>query len=139
MFVAVLGVIVERDVFSFLVKLELGRERETLGEGGFTSKLMRQLLRIHHGYGMDAGGIGESGIECQRTDACLATRSIGQLKKILLGLEFVVVKWNIGRSGGCRLQRSSRGTRARTAGRGRHQADGRVNGHRSCPEQKGQQ
>src|SRR5262252_5707532 len=54
-FVAVLGVVVERDLFSLLLKFQSGGQSETLGEGGFTVKLRRKLPGIHHGGGMVTG------------------------------------------------------------------------------------
>src|SRR5579871_2573821 len=63
--VTVLGVIIESDVFSFLIEQEMSRGREALGQGGLTVKLMRELLGIEHDLGMGAGGFGETGVEGQ--------------------------------------------------------------------------
>ena len=40
MFVSVLGVVIERDVFSLLIELELSCRCQTNGEGGLAVKLM---------------------------------------------------------------------------------------------------
>ena len=40
MFVAVLSIVVERNIFSLLIKLEVGFVRQTDGEGGLAVKLM---------------------------------------------------------------------------------------------------
>jgi len=63
MFVAVPDVVVERNVFSLLIELEVGRGRETLGEGGLAIKLVRKLPRGEHGLGMGTGRLRKAGIE----------------------------------------------------------------------------
>ena len=63
MFVAVPDVVVERNVFSFLIELEIRRGGETLGEGGLAVKLVRKLASCEHGLGMDTGRLRKAGID----------------------------------------------------------------------------
>jgi len=77
MFVSMLGVIIERDIFSLPVELEVGSVRETLGEGGLAVKSMRKLLCCQHGLRVNAGGVRESRIERQGRRTRFAARQVG--------------------------------------------------------------
>src|ERR1043166_4453521 len=98
MFVAVLGVVIECDVFSFVIKQEGSGGGQALRQGGLAVKLMRQLTRFEHSLRVDAGGGRKSAIEFESRHTGLAARLIGQRQKLLLGLEFFVVEGNVGRN-----------------------------------------
>ena len=78
MFMSVLGIIVERDVFSLLFELELRRGREALGQGGLAVELVRKLPRFEHGLRVNAGGLRKSCIERERRRSGLAARLVGK-------------------------------------------------------------
>ena len=60
---SVLRVVVEGDVLSFLIELEVGRGRETHRERRLTVKLMRELSGFEHGLRVSASRLGQSGVE----------------------------------------------------------------------------
>ncbi len=78
MLVAVWGVVIEGDVFSFLIELEVGAVGQPNGEGGLAFKFMGKLARFEHGLSVNARGFGESGIELQRGGSGLLAGLIGQ-------------------------------------------------------------
>ena len=58
MFVAMQGVIIEGDVFAFLVQEQATGRGKALREGWFIPKLMRELSRLQHGLSVDPRGAG---------------------------------------------------------------------------------
>ena len=77
MFVSALGVIVDRNVFSLLFKLELRGRSETLRQRGLAIKLMRKSPRFQHGLRVHAGRLRKSGIHRERLRSGLPARLIG--------------------------------------------------------------
>src|SRR5579872_2551459 len=63
MFVPVLGVVIESNVFSFVIKKQGSGGGQPLRQGGLDVKLMRQLTRFEHGLRVDTSGGGKSAIE----------------------------------------------------------------------------
>jgi hypothetical protein len=140
--VAVLGVVVEGDVLSSLIELEIRPVGQALGEAWFVGKLVRESARLEHGLRVNASRLAQSGVQRKWRDSSTQAGSIRQLKKILLGLQFRFYERDIGgRSRGdfqcsvpaCRLGGSG------TICRGGHQAFGVVNGSDSRSEQEGKQ
>ena len=86
MFMPMLGVIVERNVFPFLLKLELGGRRQPLRQGGLAVQLMRKPLRSQHGLGMNAGRLRKSCIPREWRCPGLLTRLIGEYQELLFRL-----------------------------------------------------
>ena len=77
MFVCRSSGIVERDIFSLLIELEVSCSRKTYGQGGLAFKLMGKLLRFAHGQSMRARGLRKSGIERERWTSGLLARLVG--------------------------------------------------------------
>jgi len=71
------GIHVERDVFAFLIELQLSRRRQALRQGGLAIKLVRELASFEHGLGMHAGSVRKPGIHSQRGRAGLLPRAVG--------------------------------------------------------------
>jgi len=105
------GVVVEGDVFSFLIELQFGGGGKALRERWLSGELVGELTRVEHGLRVDACGLGEAGIESQRRSVELGAILIGQLQKLPRGLDFIVragtVEWNVGWGCGSWLQRGS--------------------------------
>ena len=138
MLVAVLDIGVERNVLSFLIQLEFGSGGETLGEGGFAVKLVRELSRVEHGLRVGAGRLRKSGIEAQRRRSRLLARLIRQLQEMLFCLGLGIEKRNVGGRG--RLHRGGfRGLRGRGRVGRRHQPRRRLDRGESRGEQERQQ
>jgi hypothetical protein len=140
-FVAVFGVVIESDIFSSLIELEFCGDGKALWEACFTGTLVRQLARLKHGDGVNAGGFRESSIQGERSDARLLTGVVRQLEQVLFGLEFVIAKWDVRCFGGDGFHRglASLSGISGTFRRRRHQADGRMDSHDSRAQQEGKQ
>jgi alkylation response protein AidB-like acyl-CoA dehydrogenase len=57
MFVSVLGVEVESNVFAFLIERRLRCAAQALGKSRLAIELMRQLARGEHGFGVGTSGL----------------------------------------------------------------------------------
>src|SRR5450755_3698632 len=93
MFMSMLGVVVERNIFPLLLKLELSGRCETLEEGGLAVKLMREAPRLKHGLGMNAGSLRKSSIDRQGRRSRLLARLVGERQQLLFNLK-VIVQWS---------------------------------------------
>jgi hypothetical protein len=71
MFVSTGSGIVERNIFSLLIELEVSFIRKPYGQGEFAFKLMGKLLRFEHSQRVRARGLRKSGVEGERRRACL--------------------------------------------------------------------
>ena|SRR3984885_491508 len=91
MFMAMLGVIVERNVFPFLLQLEFGCRRQALRQGGLAVQLMRKPLRSRHGLRVNAGRLRKSGIHREWRCPGLLTRLIGESQELLFRLN--IKRW----------------------------------------------
>src|ERR1019366_7548670 len=74
MLMSALGIIVERNVFCLLFKLELSGGGQTLGEGGLAVKLMRKSPRFQHGLRVNAGRLRKSCVHRERRRSGLLAR-----------------------------------------------------------------
>ena len=95
MFMPILGVVVERNIFCLLCQLELSGRSQTLGQGGLAVQLMRKSLRFQHGLSMIAGRLRQSGIELQRRRARMLTRLVGEYEQLLFGLKIIRFGGNV--------------------------------------------
>ena len=77
MFVSMNSVIVERDIFSLLFKLELSCRCETLRQRWFAVKLMRESTRFPHGLGVNTRRPRKTFVNLERRRTGLASRLIG--------------------------------------------------------------
>ncbi len=77
MFVSVLGVVIEGNVLSLLIELEVSGGRQTLGEGGLAVKLMGKLPGRQHGLRVNASSLRKPGIERERRRSGLVARLVG--------------------------------------------------------------
>ena len=105
MFVSVLDVVVEGNVFSLLIELEVGHVCQTLGEGGLAVKLVGKFPCLEHGLSVDASCLRKSGIQGQGLRPGLAARLIRQFQELLFLLRLGIEKWNVGSRRGSRLHR----------------------------------
>jgi hypothetical protein len=95
MFVALFGIEIERDIFTFLIEWDVGCVSQALWQGWLAIKLVRKLPRREHGLGMSAGSLAKSGIECERPGAGLRSRLVRQVQKHMFRLRIVVRKRNV--------------------------------------------
>src|ERR1035437_3463652 len=124
MLMSALGIIVERNVFCLLFKLELSGGGQTLGEGGLAVKLMRKSPRFQHGLRVNAGRLRKSCVHRERRRSGLLARLVGYYKQLLFSLK-IIVKWNVGSLSDGGLQSGLLGWLACGSGsfcRGSHQA-----------------
>jgi hypothetical protein len=96
MFVSAGSAIVERNVFTGLIELQGAGGGEASNKSRFSGELVRELARLEHRLSVSARGSRQSGIKLEiwRTD--LLARLVRHLKQVLLGLEFVFVKRDVG-------------------------------------------
>lgn len=111
MFVAVLGIVIERYVFSFLVEQEITGRRKALGEGRFAAKLMRKLIRFEHCLRVNPSGLRKSAIELEGRGSGVVSRLICEYKKLFFDGKLGIAKWNVGAPDGGWLHRGSLGRR----------------------------
>ena len=97
-----LGIVIERDVFSLLLQLNLRCRREPLRERGLAVELMRKPARLHHGLRVKASGMRKSRIDGERRRSGLLARVIGECQQPLFGLKIFMINWDIGSSSRCR-------------------------------------
>ena len=96
MFVPVLGIVIEGDIFSLLLEQELSCRRDTYGEGGLPDKLMGELSRLKHGHGMVASCLRESSVEREWGSTGLPAGLVGEHQQLVLDLRFVLGERNVG-------------------------------------------
>ena len=139
MFVPLLRAVIESNVLGFLVELKICGRSKPLGEGGLVVKLVRELVSIEHGLGVNTRGLGESGIECERGRSGEMPCLVGQQEESLLGIGFVRIEWDVARP--CR-RGFERGILAGLAGRrlgGSHESDRRMNRNNTGAQQEREQ
>src|SRR5579871_6999578 len=100
MLVPVLGIVVEGNVFAFLVELGVGGLGQTLRQRGLAVKAMRKLAGRDQDLCMRAGSLAQTGIDGERRNSRIPARLIGQRQKKLLGGSVEVGKRNVGSVGG---------------------------------------
>src|ERR1700679_1850575 len=100
MLMPISSVVIESDVFAFLIELRGGRGGKALRQGGLTIKLVRKFARRKHRLGMGASRTGQAGIECEAWCAGLRPGLIREIEKLLFGAGVVGDKRNVGRAGG---------------------------------------
>jgi hypothetical protein len=96
MFVAVLGVIIERNVLAFLLELEICCGCETLGQSGLAIELMRKATRFEHGLCVNAGGLRKACIHDERRRSGLPARLIRQDQQLLFDLKVIGFEGDVG-------------------------------------------
>ena len=72
-----LGIVIERDVFSLLLQLKLRCPREALRERGLAVELMRKPARLQHGLRVNASGLRKSRIHREGRRSSLLARLVG--------------------------------------------------------------
>ena len=108
MFVAVLGIVIERDVLAFLIQQEIAGCGEAVGEGWLATKLVRKLFGFEHGLRMNARGLRESAVERKGRGSGVLARLVCEYEKLLFGVKFGIAKRDVGTSGGGWLKRRRR-------------------------------
>ena len=99
MLMPVFGVEIERDILAFLVQLRMRCGGQAFGQKGLTDKLVRQLPRRKHRFGVGAGCLAKADIEREAGRTGLRSGLIRQVQKHLLGLGIIVANRNIERGG----------------------------------------